>query len=96
MTSLVNELGRVLKDRGDKIPASPDGWLDQARLLIDRDKRDPDEALAVLKWTLADSFWSPNVKSMKKFRAKYDTLRHRSEVDRGARSAAAQVDWDNL
>lgn len=49
-------------------------WHDSARLLIDRDGRELDQALRLIDWATDHSFWSANVLSMPKFREKYDQL----------------------
>lgn len=76
---------------GSKVPSRvPQPWLDAARLLIDRDGRDPHEAKSLLEWACRDSFWRSNILSMPKFRERYDQLRLKrqqmngqSTVDRG-------------
>ena len=50
-------------------------WSRDADLLLRVDKRDPDEAEAVLRWCQADSFWKANILSMGKFRKQYDQLK---------------------
>ena len=50
-------------------------WRTEARLMLDRDKRDPAEIRAVIDWTVKDSFWRANVLSVPKLREKYDQLR---------------------
>lgn len=54
-------------------------WLDAARLLLDKDRRTFDYALAVLEWCQADTFWKGNIRSLPTFRAKYDQLRLQAE-----------------
>lgn len=55
------------------------GWHDAARLLIDRDRRDLDEARRLIDWATSDSFWRTNILSMPKFREKYDQLRLKAQ-----------------
>ena len=50
-------------------------WIDAARLLVDRDGRDPHEARELILWATADEFWRGNILSLPKFREKYDQLR---------------------
>lgn len=64
----------VANDPKAKVAPDSKGWLDAARLLLDRDGRDPAEAEAVLRWCQADAFWRANVLSMPKFREKYTQL----------------------
>lgn len=49
-------------------------WRTAARLLLDRDKRELDQALRLIDWATAHQFWSSNILSMPKFREKYDQL----------------------
>ena len=50
-------------------------WRAEARLLLDKDRIDPDLAEKVLRWSQADPFWRTNIHSMPKFRAQFDQLR---------------------
>lgn len=54
-------------------------WLDSARLLLDKDRRPFEQALAVLEWSQADAFWKGNIRSLPTFREKYDQLRLQAE-----------------
>lgn len=58
---------------------TPKAWLDAARLMVDRDKRDPREARDLIVWACQDSFWQSNIHSMPTFREKYDRLRMQRE-----------------
>jgi hypothetical protein len=60
---------------GCKKPTITKAWRDEARRLLDRDERPLEQALAVLAWSQADSFWKKNIQSIPKFREKYDRLR---------------------
>lgn len=75
----VEKLCRHLADRmignGFKPPTIGKKWLDAARLLLDADKRDFDEAMELIDWCQDSTFWRSNIKSMTKFRDQYDTLR---------------------
>lgn len=62
-------------DRNDVKAKVTDRWKTEARLLLDRDKRDPAEIRAVIDWATQDSFWRANVLSVPKLREKYDQLR---------------------
>ena len=75
----VEELCTRLRDRiadnGFKpTPRITEVWRRDARLIIDADKRDLDQALRLVDWAQSSSFWAPNVRSMAKFRQQYDTL----------------------
>lgn len=59
-----------------KVPGSlPKKWLDDARLLVDADGRDPHEAKTLIEWACRDGFWRANILSMPTFRKQYDKLR---------------------
>jgi len=51
-------------------------WARDFDLLLTRDARDYDEAVAVLKWCQKDDFWQGQILSGDKFRKQYDTLVH--------------------
>ncbi len=77
---LCNVLVELMKANGAKTPEGiPRRWLDDARLLVDRDGRDPHEAKALMEWAAGDSFWRGNILSVPKFREKYDQLRMQAE-----------------
>lgn len=73
--SLCQQLVSRLVANGCKKPTITDRWRDAARLMLDRDERDPDEAALLIDWCQADSFWRANVQSMPTFREQYDRLR---------------------
>lgn len=59
-------------------------WRDEARRLLDRDRRDFDEALALISWATSHRFWQSNILSVPKFREQYDRLRlQRMQDNRG-------------
>jgi hypothetical protein len=49
-------------------------WIDQCRLLRERDKKTPEEIERVIRFSQSDSFWKSNILSMPKLREKWDTL----------------------
>lgn len=65
---------------GSKATVSTD-WRKSARLLLDRDGRELDKALALIDWATEDEFWSANIQSMPTFRRQYDKLRMRARAD---------------
>ena len=73
--SLCQHLADRIVANGSKQPNIGKGWIDAARLLLDRDARDLDEAHRLIDWCQDDSFWRTNILSMPKFREKYDALR---------------------
>jgi hypothetical protein len=68
-------LQSLIEGNGSKRPEITDGWLTDARLLIDKDKREPEAAARLMRWCQNDSFWRSNILSMPKFRKRYDQLR---------------------
>lgn len=60
---------------GSRRPTISKEWRDEARRLIDRDKRPVEEIRDVIRWCQRDPFWRKNVLSMPKFREQYDRLR---------------------
>ncbi len=73
--ALCRHLAQRIEENGSRRPTITARWRDAARLLIDRDKRDPQQAHQVIDWCQADEFWRSNILSMPKFREKYDQLR---------------------
>ncbi|TDC30082.1 hypothetical protein E1211_24870 [Micromonospora sp. 15K316] len=60
---------------GSRQPTISKEWRDEARRLIDRDKRPVEEIRDVIRWCQRDPFWRKNILSMPKFRQQYDRLR---------------------
>jgi hypothetical protein len=57
-------------------------WLDDARLLITKDRPGQiEEIRRVLEWSQADVFWRGNILSMGKFRAQYPKLRNAANAN---------------
>ncbi len=67
-------------------------WRDAARLMLDKDGRQLDKAIALLEWTQHHSWWKSRVMSMPKFRIQYDALRMQAveEWERGHKSSGHQ------
>lgn len=85
--ALCNRLHDLMIANGCKPPTITEKWKTEARLLLDTDGRDLDDALNVLEWSQYDKFWKPNIHSIPTFREKYDTLRQRRDQDREALAA---------
>lgn len=81
VTALCTLLADLMEANGCRRPNIGKGWHDAARLLIDRDKRDPAEIDRVLRWSQQDKFWKKNIHSMTTFRDKYDRLRLAADAD---------------
>jgi hypothetical protein len=94
------KLCQHLKDRmvgnGCKPPTIGKKWLDDARLLLDTDKRDFDEAMALIDWCQDHHFWRSNIKSMPKFREKYDTLRLQRQDQGKTVNSNRGPDWRDV
>jgi len=75
----VEELCTLLADlveaNGSKRPKVTKAWRDEARRMLDIDKRELDKASNLIRWSQADGFWRKNILSMAKFRQRYDQLR---------------------
>lgn len=76
---LCNLLADLVEENGSKRPNVTQRWRDEARLLLDRDKRPLNEAKDLIRWTQSDPFWKSNVMAMPKFRQQYDRLRLQSK-----------------
>jgi len=81
---LCDLLADLIAGNGSVRPTVGEKWLDAARLMIEKDHRDPGQAEQLIRWCQQHSFWRSNIESMPTFRAKYDRLRLQSEADRDA------------
>lgn len=90
--ALCDHLRQRIIDNGSKPPKVTKRWLTEARLLIETDRRPLQQAHALIDWCQQDSFWSPNIQSMPKFREKYDTLRLKAEQRGGQNPAEKKFD----
>ncbi len=59
----------------DVKPTITDRWRNDLRLILDKDGREMNEAISVIKFATTDKFWKSNILSASKLREKYDTLR---------------------
>lgn len=95
--ALCDLLIELMAANGCKVPTAPPvAWLKSASLLLGRDNRDPGEAEAVLRWSQANEFWKGNIRSLPKFREKYDTLRlqmQRKPASRSDQALLAASEW---
>jgi phage replication O-like protein O len=57
-----------------KIPENLNAWVNEARLLLEKDKRTPEDIMKVIEFCQSDSFWKANILSMGKVREKFDQL----------------------
>lgn len=72
---LCNHLRDRIVDNGSKEPTIGKKWRDAARLLMDKDGRTFEQAMACIDWSQSDGFWRGNILSMPTLREKYDALR---------------------
>jgi hypothetical protein len=72
---LANLLADLIAANGSKRPNVTPTWVNDMRLLIERDERDPAKVEAAIRWAQADSFWSANILSPKALRKQYDRMR---------------------
>lgn len=86
---LCNRLYSKIIENGSKTSIT-DRWRTEARLLIDRDGRDLNEALNLIDWCQQDQFWRSNILGMPKFRQQYDQLRLKSEQPRASNNNGHQ------
>ena len=95
--ALCEHLASRIEGNGSKQPTVGKLWRDQARLLLDLDKRTPEEAHRLIDWCQDDAFWMANIQSMAKFRQKFDQLRLQSQRAAGAATpepkSAAEQAW---
>lgn len=60
---------------GSLRPSITQKWLTEARLLIDKDRRTPEQIHRAIDWCQDDSFWRANIRSMPTLRKQYDAIR---------------------
>lgn len=80
---LCDLLADLIAANGSKRPTVTKAWRDAARLMLDKDGRDPEKAARLMRWCQQDEFWRSNVLSMPTFRDKYDQLRLRANATHG-------------
>ncbi len=79
--ALCKRLAELMIRNECKPPEIKQAWYDEARRLLDLDKRPFDKAMALLEWSQNDQFWKANIHSMPKFRAQYDQLRQKANAE---------------
>ena len=57
-----------------KMPKANTPWADCFRLMMQQDRRDPDEIAAVIEFATNSAFWRANILSAAKVREHFDTL----------------------
>lgn len=91
---LCRKLADAIEANGSKRPTITQTWRDEARRLLDLDKRPLAEAVRLIAWAQGNTFWRRNVMSMPKFREQYDRLRLElaEEADKPAGRAVSASD----
>jgi hypothetical protein len=81
---------------GSKRPRVTKKWREEARLLLDVDKRTEEQVHKAIDWCQTNAFWRSNVMSMRTLREKYDQLRLSAEreVVQRQRSPSGGLDLD--
>ena len=69
-------------------------WHRHCRLLLDVDKRSPEQVKGAIDWATSDPFWSANIQSMPKLREKYTTLQ--AQASRPPSKSRRQQETDAL
>lgn len=72
---ICRHLADRIESNGANRPAITKGWLDAARLMLDKDGRTEQQVHAAIDWSQDDEFWRANILSMPKLREKFETLR---------------------
>lgn len=72
--TLSNLLADLIEQNTGRRPPIGKKWIDAERLMLDRDKRDPDQAERLLRWSQKHEFWRSVILSMPKFREHYDEM----------------------
>lgn len=84
-------LVEVMVRSGCRKPAVTNRWRDAARLMIDKDGREPDRIIRAIDWCWNDDFWRGKIESIPKLRVQYDKLR--LQAARGGKSNVHPVDF---
>ena len=56
-------------------------WADHIRLMIERDKRTPQQIHNMIDWCQSNDFWKQNILSTAKLRKQYDTMRPKAKAE---------------
>lgn len=75
VTRICNHLADRIEANGSKRPDIGKGWLDAARLMLDKDGREESDIHGAIDWSQSHEFWRSNVLSLPKLRERFDTLR---------------------
>lgn len=81
VAALCGRLAEWMITNGARPPTITKQWRREARLLLDRDKRELSKALNLIDWCQQDPFWLTNIHSIPKFRKQYDQLTMKARED---------------
>lgn len=73
--ALCKHLADRIEGNGSKRPTITPKWRKEARLLLDRDKRDLEKTHNLIDWSQDHHHWKTRVMAMPKFRSEYDAMR---------------------
>ena len=74
-------LADAIASNGSKRPTVTERWVNEMRLLIERDGRTTKQVENMIRWCQQDPFWRSNILSVVKLRAKYDQMRLKAIAD---------------
>lgn len=69
-------------------------WADEFRKIVEIDKRDTKELLAIIDWCTTDPFWQINILSAKKLREKYVQLAMKMNASPSKRGGQSRDEWN--
>jgi hypothetical protein len=72
---LCSLLADLIESNGSKRPTITNRWLNDMRLLSEKDGRTYQQIENMIRWCQADEFWRANIMSPAKLRSKYDQMR---------------------
>lgn len=64
----------ILANNPDYKKPNLQGWANDVRLMMERDKRTEEQIIYLMDWVQNDSFWKQNILSPSKLREKFDQL----------------------
>jgi DNA-binding transcriptional ArsR family regulator len=93
---LCNLMAEAIEAGGDRRPTVTKAWVEAADRLTRLDGYEDAEVERVLRWALADDFWSANVLSMTTFRRKFPMLRRQSLRHAGTDDAHILAEMERI
>lgn len=71
---LCDQLADAMAENGFSRPNITVAWLNDMRLLVEKNGKEPEKVAAAIQWSQNDHFWFKNIHSPKKLREKYERL----------------------